>query len=131
VSFVVYTLPAVSMLKPDRLLQLFIELVFVLLGALIVWLGLTNHIFFDRTGLGWSVLSVALILWGLRALYKPGQWWARWQIWTRGLSLVLVGVVLLAIARVSILWVGKLLALAGVLLALRGFIGAGLALKSR
>jgi len=119
------------MLKPDRLLQLFIELVFVLLGVLIVWLGLTNHIFFDRSGAGWSVLSVALILWGLRALYKPGQWWARWQIWTRGLSLVLVGVVLLAIARVSILWVGKLLALAGVLLALRGFIGAGLALKSR
>jgi len=119
------------MLKPDRLLQLVIELVFVLLGGLIVWLGFTNHIFFDRTSAGWLVLSVALILWGLRALYKPGQWWARWEIWTRGLSLVLVGMVMQAISRVSILWVGKLLALVGVLLALRGIIGASLALKPR
>ena len=116
------------MLNPDRLLQLSIELVFVLLGGLIVWLGLTNHIFFDRTGVGWTVLSIALVLWGLRALYKPGQWWARWQIWSRGLSLFLVGIVLLVIARVPIIWVGKLLALAGLLLAVRGVIGAGLAL---
>jgi len=119
------------MLKPDRMLHLVIELVFVLLGGLIVWLGLTNHIFFDRSGVAWLVLSVALILWGLRALYKPGQWWARWQIWTRGLSLILVGIMMQAISHVSILWVDKLLALVGVLLALRGIIGAGLVLKPR
>jgi len=119
------------MLKPDRLLQLVIELVFVLLGGLIVWLGFTNHIFFDRGGVEWLVLSVALILWGLRALYKPGQWWARWQIWTRGLSLILVGLVMQAISHAPILWVGKLLALVGVLLAFRGIIGAGLVLKPR
>lgn len=119
------------MLKPDRLLQVFIELIFVLLGGLLAWLGLTHHVFFDRSGPTWSVLSAALILWGLRSLYKPGQWWARWQIWTRGLSLVLVGVILLVIARVSLLWVGRLLALAGVILATRGIIGCVLALKPR
>lgn len=119
------------MLKLDRLLQLLIELTFALLGGLIVWLGFTNHIFFDRNGVQWLVLSIALILWGLRALYKPGQWWARWQIWTRGLSLILVGIVMQAISHASILWVGKLLALVGVLLGLRGIIGARLVFKPR
>src|SRR5437899_9202224 len=83
--------PHSPMLKPDRLLQLFIELIFVLLGGLLAWLGTTHHVFFDRSGAGWSVLSAAVILWGLRSLYKPGQWWSRWRIWTRVLSLVLVG----------------------------------------
>jgi hypothetical protein len=119
------------MLKPDRLMQLMIELIFLLLGGLLVWLGLTRHIFFDRSGLSWTILSAALILWGLRALFKPGQWWLRWQIWTRGLSLVLLGAIMLAIAHVPTLWVGKLLALAGIVLATRGVIGAGLAFRPR
>ena len=119
------------MLKPDRLTQLMIESIFILLGGLMVWLGFARHIFFDRSGLGWTALSVALILWGLRALYKPGQWWARWQIWTRGLSLVLLGAVMLVIARAPTLWVGRLLALGGIILAARGAIGAALVLKPR
>jgi len=28
----------------------------------------------DRHGSAWLILSIAMILWGLRALYKPGQW---------------------------------------------------------
>jgi hypothetical protein len=119
------------MLKPDRLMQLVIELIFVLLGGLFVWLGATHHVFFDRGGPGWTVVSAAIILWGLRTLYKPGQWWARWQIWTRGLSLVLLGVLMLAIARVPTLYVGRLLGLAGVVLAARGLVGAALVFKPR
>ena len=119
------------MLKPDRLMHLLIELIFLLLGGLLVWLGLTRHIFFDRGSRAWTILSAALILWGLRALYEPGQWWARWQIWTRGLSLVLLGVLMLAIARVPTLWVGKLLVVAGVVLAARGVLGAALVFKPR
>ena len=110
---------------------LVIELIFVLLGGLFVWLGITNHIFFDRSGRAWTILSAALVLWGLRALYKPGQWWARWQIWTRGLSLVLLGVVMLAIARVPTLWVGKLLAVAGAILVARGILAAALVFEPR
>ena len=118
------------MLKPDRLLQLMIELIFILLGGLFVWLGVTHHIFFDR-GVSWTILSAALILWGLRALYKPGQWWLRWQIWTRGLSLVFLGLVMFAMARVPTLWVPRLLAVAGIILAVRGLIGAALVFKPR
>jgi len=112
------------MLTPQKILGVTIELIFVLLGGLIVWLGLSGQIFFDRRKPGWLILSVAIILWGLRAMYRPGQWWLRWEHWTRGISLILLGVVMLTISRAPFLWVGKLLALVGLLLVLRGVMGS-------
>ena len=112
------------MLTVDKMLRLFAELIFVLLGGLVVWLGLTGHILFDRRKISWLILSVALIAWGMRALLQRKQFWLKWENWTRGLSLVLVGAVMLAIARVPFDYVGPLLATAGALLALRGFVGA-------
>src|SRR6266849_3356100 len=119
------------MLRPERLLHMVIEMIFVLLGALIVWLGVTGQIYFDRRKLPWLILSAALIVWGLRALYKPGQWWSRWEHWTRGLSLTLLGVVMLAISRVPFLWVGRMLAVGGALLVLRGLLGSVLVFRPR
>jgi hypothetical protein len=119
------------MLSPERLLRLTIEIIFILLGGLMVWLGMTGHIFFDRRTIPWLVLSVALILWGLRAIYKPGKRWSRWENWTRGWSLALLGSVMLAISRVPFPWVGPLLAAGGVLLALRGILGAVLVFRPR
>ena len=119
------------MVTPQTVLRFTIELIFVLLGGLVVWLGLSGQIFFDRRKPGWLMLSVALILWGLRAMYKPGQWWSRWEHWTRGISLILLGVVLLVIARAPFLWVGKLLAVVGILLALRGIMGSVLIFRPR
>jgi len=63
------------MLTPERLLRLMIEFIFVLLGGLLIWLGLAGPAHgrtVDRHGAPWLVLSVALIVWGLRGLYKPG-----------------------------------------------------------
>jgi hypothetical protein len=123
-----------QMLTPERLLRLMIEFIFALLGALLVWLGLAGPAHgrtIDRHSSAWLVLSVALILWGLRALYKPGQWWARWQNWTRGLSLALLGVLMLVISRVPFLWVGPLLAAGGAVLVLRGIIGSVLIFRPR
>ena len=123
------------MLTPQQLLRTIIEIIFVLLGALVTWLGLSGHILVgflnERQRPGWLVLSVAVILWGLRALYKPVQRWSRTEQLTRGLSLTLLGVVMLAIARVPFLWVGPLLALAGVLLTMRGLIGVALIFRPR
>ncbi len=119
------------MLKPQQVLRITIELIFVLLGGLVIWLGLSGQILFDRRKPAWLVLSAALILWGLRALYRPGQWWSRWEHWTRGLSLMLLGVVMLAIARVPFLWVGRLLAVGGGLLVLRGLMGSVLVFRPR
>jgi hypothetical protein len=119
------------MLRPQQVLRITIELIFVLLGGLVIWLGLSGQIFFNRRKPAWLFLSAALVLWGLRALYKPGQWWSRWEHWTRGLSLTLLGVVMLAIARVPFLWVGRLLAVGGALLVLRGLLGSVLVFRPR
>ena len=119
------------MLKPQQVLRITIELIFVLLGGLVIWLGLSGQIFFDRRAPGWLILSAALILWGLRALYKPEQWWSRWEHWTRGLTLTLLGLVMLAIARVPFLWVGRLLAVGGALLLVRGLMGSVLVFRPR
>jgi hypothetical protein len=119
------------MLTPQQVLRITVEIIFVLLGGLVVWLGLSGHILFDRRKPGWLLLSIALILWGVRALYKPGQRWSHQEQWTRGLSLTLLGLVMLAISRVPFEWVGLLLAFAGVLLALRGLVGAVLILRPR
>jgi hypothetical protein len=117
------------MLTPQRLLRIIIEVIFIFLGALAAWLGLNGQLFFDRHKPGWLILSAALILWGLRALYKPGKWWSRWEQWTRGISLILLGVMMLAIWRAPFEWVGRLIAIAGGVLVLRGLIGSVLILR--
>ena len=118
------------MLTPERLLRLVIEVIFVLLGLLVVWLGLTGHIFFDRHKLSWLILSVALILWGMRGIYtKPGRKPPQVEDYTRAISLMLLGIVLLAISRVPFTWVGMLLACAGLLLTVRGIVGSVLLLR--
>jgi hypothetical protein len=119
------------MLTPQQMLRITIEIIFVLLGGLVVWLGLSGHILFDRRKPGWLLLSVTLLLWGARALYKPVRWWSRAEQWTRGLSLAFLGAVMLAISRVPFLWVGPLLAFAGFVLTLRGLIGSALILRPR
>src|SRR6266850_6666600 len=119
------------MLTPERLFRLMIELIFILLGLLVIGLGLARRIHVDRHGAAWLILSVALIVWGLRALYSPGQWWLRWQNWTRGLSLALLGVLMLAMSRAPFLWVGPMLAACGALLVLRGMIAALLTFRPR
>src|SRR6266849_2170942 len=120
-------------LTPERLLRLIIEFIFILLGALLIWFAFAGPVYgrtVDRHGLSW-ILSVVLILWGLRALYKPGQWWLRWQNWTRGLSLVLLGILMLAITRVPFAWVGPMLAAGGLVLVLRGIVASTLLFRPR
>jgi hypothetical protein len=119
------------MLSPARLTQLMVELIFLLLGALVLWLGLVSRIYFDRRGIAWLIISVALVAWGLLALARPGEWGARWQKWNRGAALALLGVIMLAISRVPFLWVGKLLAAGGLVLLIRGMVGSFLILKQR
>lgn len=119
------------MLSPARLTQLVVEMIFLLLGVLVVWLGVSGHINFDRRGVAWLVISAGVAVWGLLALAKPGQFWARWQKWNRGGSMVVLGLLMLAISRVPFLWVGKLLTIAGAVLILRGVLGSFLILKPR
>ncbi|MBZ5528603.1 MAG: hypothetical protein LAN71_11960 [Acidobacteriia bacterium] len=117
------------MLTPDRLFRFANELIFLLLGAFLAWIGASGRVLFDRRSAAWAVLSVAMMLWGLRTLLAPEQWWQKWEKRIRGISLVLTGGLLLAIARVPFAWVAPLLIAAGILLALRGVCGAYLAAR--
>ncbi len=118
-------------LTPDKSLRLAIEVVFILLGGLVFWIGHSGHFpySFNPHGMGWILLSIASIVWGARALYQSGKYRSRWENWSRGLSLVLLGVVMLAISRVPFLWVGPLLSFGGVLLLLRGLAGSVLVFR--
>ena len=117
------------MLTPQRLLRIFIELLFVLLGGLVIWLGQSGQIFFDRHRPSWLILSAALILWGLRALYRPGPAASPLERWARGLSLTLLGVVMLAMSRVPFAWVGPLVMIGGLVLGARGLVSLVLLLR--
>lgn len=122
------------MLTPERLLRFIIELIFILLGVLLIWLGLRGPIHgrtVDRHSVAWIALSVALILWGLRALPRRSQWWSRWQNWTRALSLALLGILMLTIKWVPFFWVGPMLAAGGAILTLRGVIVCALIFRPR
>jgi hypothetical protein len=122
--------PGGALLSTDRFLRVIVELLFVLLGGLVVWLGATGHIFFDRRSLGWLGVSVILVLWGARGLYKPSRLLTRRENWVRGISLVLLGLVMVVISRVAFAFVGPLLAAAGVILMLRGILGAALVIRA-
>lgn len=117
------------MLTTDKLLRIFIEVIFVLLGGLLVWFGLSGHIInvaYQRHDAKWFAISGFLIGWGLLTLFR-----GRGQSgnWLRGGSLALLGAILLAISKVPFEYVGKLLAVGGIVLAIRGILGIFLATR--
>jgi hypothetical protein len=121
------------MLSPARLTQMLMEVIFLMLGLLVVWLGANGRIRFDRHSVPVLVVSLALVAWGALAFARPAhhlaRWELRWEKWNRGASLVLLGLVLLAITRVPLLWVPKLLIAMGLILVLRGIFGSLLIFK--
>jgi hypothetical protein len=108
------------MLTPARMTQLMMEIIFILLGALVLFLGGTGRVYMNRHGAPMLIISVALIVWGLLAFARPVTRWAQWEKWNRGVSLVLLGIILLAMTRVPFLWVPKLLIVVGFVLVTRG-----------
>ncbi len=72
-----------------------------------------------------------MLLWGGRGLYRPAKFLSRGENLVRSASLVLLGIVMLAISRVPFAWVAPLLALVGVLLAVRGLVGVILVISGQ
>ena len=120
------------MFTPQRLLRAIIELLFVLLGGLVIWLGLSGQVLvysFNPRRPGWLILSVAIILWGLRAMYRPGPGSTPVERWTRGVSLVLLGALMLAMSQARFQWIGPLVAIGGLILGARGLLSLALILR--
>ncbi len=123
------------MLSPPKLLLVLIELVFVLLGLLLIWVAVTGRLFFDRRATMWIALGAFLIYWGLRAWLEASRG-ARAApkgqetvSRVRGGSLVLVGVMMLGITTLPFAWVAPLLGAAGAILVLRAAVSMVLVLR--
>lgn len=110
--------------------RLLTETVFMLAGLLLLWVGLTGRFFlFDARKPSWLVLAAIMILAGFQAwrrarLIAVGS--VRLAGRLAGASLVLVGLVMLSLAWVPLLWVGRLLAIAGATFVVRGLVSAAI-----
>jgi hypothetical protein len=115
-----------------QLLRLFNELIFVLLGGMLIWVGATGRFLFDPRRMTWLLLSGLVTIFGLVALFtqRPARGALGVAAAVRGGSLVLVGIVLLCMAWVPLGWVVLLLVVAGSVFVLRGLVGAIVALST-
>ena len=121
------------MLSPANLFRMMIEMIFVLLGCFLVWLGLSNRFMFNPQSPAWLGLGAVLVYWGARAWMKTvraERTSGRTVERIGGASLLLVGFIMLGLAVVEFRWVGTVLAIAGGILALRGLAGAVLSLRT-
>jgi hypothetical protein len=113
----------------NQLFRIFNEMVFILVGSLLLWVALTGRYFFDPRQPSWMVLSVVMILWGLRTWRRARRVAdKRWRgaAHVGGASLALVGALLLSLAWAPLRSAGILLAAAGGLFVLRGFLTAAM-----
>jgi multisubunit Na+/H+ antiporter MnhG subunit len=121
------------LLTPAHMFRMLNELIFVLLGGLMVWIGVTYHFFFDPRRPGWILLGALLIIWGARG------WWRAPRVAVaslraiariRGASLILVGAVMISLDWLEFRWTGAALAVVGGILIVRGLASAALALRT-
>jgi hypothetical protein len=118
--------------NPANLFRMMTEMIFVLLGCFLAWLGLSNQVMFNPRSPAWLGLGAVLVYWGARAWMKTARaarTSERMVARVGGTSLVLVGFIMLGLAVVEFRWVGIVLAIAGAILALRGLAGAALSLR--
>ena len=121
------------MLSPANLLRMVTEMIFVLLGGFLVWVGLSSRFMFDPRKPAWLGLGAVLVYWGVRAWMKTtraARSAERATARVGGASLALVGLIMLGLVFVEFRWVGTVLAMAGGILVLRGLIGAVLSLRA-
>lgn len=116
------------MTSTTQLFRLMNEVVFVLLGALLGWAAFTGHYYFNPRNMTWILLAGLLVAYGVvAAMWSSGP---RSIAMVRGGSLVIVGLIMLALSHVILRWVQPMLILAGAALALRGIIVAVLVMRT-
>jgi hypothetical protein len=125
------------MLTPANLFRMMSEFIFILLGGVLVWVGLNNRFLnppsFNPRSPAWLGLGAALIYWGVRGWMKTTRAARTSDVIVArvgGASLILVGFMMLSLVLLEFRWVGIVLASAGAVLALRGFLAAVLSLRT-
>jgi hypothetical protein len=118
------------MQSPATLIRLGQELVFVLLGLLLILVAALGRFAWDRKSEIWIALGALLFVLGVRAWIRAGRYVTRWEHRVRGASLALLGVCMLAMTLAPFGWVAALLGTAGGVLVLRGMVTSALILRT-
>jgi hypothetical protein len=118
------------MLTSAKLFQLLNESIVLLLGALLILLAVSGRVGLPARPLPLIILGTVFVYWGWRAWVRSEPAQARWPSKIRAASLALVGVLILSIPVFPIRWIPVLLGFAGVVLVLRGALGAILFARS-
>ena len=121
------------MLNPANLFRMMTEMIFVLLGGILAWVGLSSRFIFDPRKPAWLGLGAVLVYWGARAWMKTrraARTAERTAMRVGGASLAIVGLMMLGLVFVEFRWVGTVLAMAGGILVLRGLVSAVLSLRT-
>ncbi|MCL4523776.1 MAG: hypothetical protein M1453_10165 [Acidobacteria bacterium] len=119
------------MLRPAILIRLSQELVFVLLGLLLIRVAALGQFLWDPKSQIWIALGALLFVLGVRAWLRAGKYVTRWEHRVRGASLVLLGACMLTITLAPYGWIAALLGTAGGVLVLRGVVMAWLVPRTK
>lgn len=113
-----------------NLFSLLSEIVVFLLGGLLILLAATHALALPSRPVLLIVLGVIFILWANRAWARPAPQAGRFAAAMRAGSLAIVGILLIAIPLLSLGHARLLLEVVGMVLVIRGLVGAGLFLGS-
>lgn len=104
-------------------LRFFIEVILAMLGGFILWLALVTHRFPDRHAPSWMILGIALMVWGAITVFRAKGLRTYWVDRVGGITLLIVGALMLVIIRAPFNYVLPLFATTGGVLVLRGLVG--------
>jgi hypothetical protein len=114
----------------NQLFRLINEMVFMLVGALLLWVGLfAGYLRLDPRQPAWLIVTAVLILWGARTWSRAPRYAIpkeRLAMRIGGGSMALAGFLLLFLAWAPFRWAGMLLAATGGIFVLRGLVTAGI-----
>jgi hypothetical protein len=105
------------------------EVLFVVVGGLLLWVALAGRYFFDPRTPSWLILAAVLIVWGIFTWLKARKVKAsrsRLAMRIGGSSVTLVGLIMASLAWAPFGWGGLLMAAAGGIFVLRGLASAAI-----
>jgi hypothetical protein len=108
-------------INPFRLLS---EFIVFLLGALLILLAFSGRIGLPTQPAGLIALGAFLVFWGVRVGVKPEHGMRVYESRIRSVSLALVGLAILAIPMLPWRLAPTMLGAAGLILLIRGLLGA-------
>lgn len=109
-----------------NIFRLLNEIVLLLLGGLLILLAATHALSLPSRPVLLIILGTVFIFWASRAWARPAPNTGRFEAAVRAGSLLIVGILLIAIPLLSLGHTNALLEAAGAVLVIRGLVGAGL-----